>query len=269
MSAVKKAVKGIGKFVKKHWKKIVVAAAVVFTAGAAAGGLGAVKGAFASKGLLGGIGSTMKAGIGAIGKVATGQGLGAAKASAQAALGGGSASVASAAGAAGKVAATTSKAATTAATTGKAATTAATTGKAATTAATTTGKVAAAAPAKVVAPAAKAATAAAPVASGAGAIAPAAAGTAGVAAPTAAGGFMNSLGGQMLIGAGINAATALLGGQQQDEQQPLAYWGRNARDNSGGVGPSEIAFDAQPNNSSWSAPPSARRLMIDVNGGGP
>ena len=85
MSALKKAVKKIGRFVKKHAKKILIAAAVVFTAGIAsigAAGFGAAATAAGGgiSGTLVAIGSTLKAGVVAIGG-ALGIGKGAAAAS--------------------------------------------------------------------------------------------------------------------------------------------------------------------------------------------
>ena len=67
MSAVKKAVKKIGKLVKKIWKPVLIASAVVFTAGLAAAGTGAFAATVGSKGLLVAVGSTLKTGVIAIG----------------------------------------------------------------------------------------------------------------------------------------------------------------------------------------------------------
>lgn len=70
MSALKKAVKKTGKFLKKHWRKIAVAAAVVFTAGIATVGAAGFTAAGAGSGFgatLGAIGKTMVAGVQAIG----------------------------------------------------------------------------------------------------------------------------------------------------------------------------------------------------------
>jgi hypothetical protein len=82
-----------------------------------------------------------------------------------------------------------------------------------------------------------------------------------------AGAFMQTPAGNVLLQGGLGAATAMLQGQQQDdsEQQPLAYWGRGARDQGGGLGPGEVSFDMQPNNSSWSTPSNSRALMLDPN----
>lgn len=67
MSAIKKAVKSVGKFLRKNWRKIALVAAVVFTAGLAAAGTGAFSTVMGSKGLLTAIGSTLKTGVVAIG----------------------------------------------------------------------------------------------------------------------------------------------------------------------------------------------------------
>lgn len=72
MSAIGKAFKKVVKFVKKHWKKIVIAAAVVFTAGIATVGLAGFSAAAATAGggiggFLSAAGSTMVAGVASIG----------------------------------------------------------------------------------------------------------------------------------------------------------------------------------------------------------
>ena len=70
MSAVKKLVKGAVKFVKKKWKAIAVAAAVVFTAGIASVGVAGFMTAASGGGITGAlsaVGSTMAAGASAIG----------------------------------------------------------------------------------------------------------------------------------------------------------------------------------------------------------
>lgn len=74
MSAVKKAVKKVGKFIKRYWKQIVIAAAVVFTAGLATVGTAGFASAAATAGggmggALSAAGSTMVAGVQAIGGV--------------------------------------------------------------------------------------------------------------------------------------------------------------------------------------------------------
>ena len=70
MSAIKKAVKSVGRFVRRHWKKLVVAAAVVFTAGVATVGLtgsGGFLSVAGTKGVLAAAGGALKAGVAAIG----------------------------------------------------------------------------------------------------------------------------------------------------------------------------------------------------------
>ena len=62
VKGVKKGIKKVGKFVKKHWKPIAMAAAVAFTGGLATVGFAGLQGAIATNGILGGIGSTMWAG---------------------------------------------------------------------------------------------------------------------------------------------------------------------------------------------------------------
>lgn len=72
MSALKKAVKGVVKFVKKYWKVIVIAAAVIFTAGIATVGVAGFSSAMAAAGggfagFMSAVGSTMVAGVVSIG----------------------------------------------------------------------------------------------------------------------------------------------------------------------------------------------------------
>lgn len=79
VKGVKKGVKKVGKFVKNHWKPIVTAGAVAFTAGLATPGFGfaGMQSAFANNGILGGLGSTMWAGAkGLAGSFGIGQGVG-------------------------------------------------------------------------------------------------------------------------------------------------------------------------------------------------
>jgi len=79
VKGVKKGLKKVGKFVKKHWKPIAMAAGVAFTAGLATPGLGfsGLSSAISSKGILGGIGSTMWAGAQSLaGTVGLGSGVG-------------------------------------------------------------------------------------------------------------------------------------------------------------------------------------------------
>ena len=76
MSAVKKVVKKVGKFIKKNWKKIVIAAAVVFTAGLATVGMAAFSGASGFGGFMAAAGQTLVAGGQAIlGTVGIGSGV--------------------------------------------------------------------------------------------------------------------------------------------------------------------------------------------------
>lgn len=240
MSAIKKAVKKVGKFVKKHWKKIVIAAAVVFTAGAAAGGMAALKGAFAAKGLLGGIGATMKAGTAAIGAVLKGGGIVGAKAAA-----GGSFAVSSGATAA------------------AAAAQAAGAGTGIGIQGTGIGIGGAGA-------GAGAGTIALPGMAGAGGLAPAVTptlmSTAATAAPTVAKtGFWSGLGGQALINGGIGAAQALIAGQDDDENDPKGFYGVDMQGKAN-LRPSELSFsdaDITGGASSFRRP-----LMYDPPGGG-
>lgn len=67
MSFVKKAVKKVVNFVKKHWKTIVFVAAVVFTAGVATVGFSAFAGASGFGSFMGAVGKTMVAGVQGIG----------------------------------------------------------------------------------------------------------------------------------------------------------------------------------------------------------
>lgn len=76
MSFVKKIVKKTVKFVKKHWKKILIAAAIVFTAGIATVGFAAFSGVSTVGGFFSAVGSTMVAGGAAIaGTVGIGSGV--------------------------------------------------------------------------------------------------------------------------------------------------------------------------------------------------
>jgi len=65
MSFVKKGLKKVWGFVKKHWLKIVIVAAIVFTAGVASVGFAAFSGVSTAGGLFGAVGSTMWAGVAA------------------------------------------------------------------------------------------------------------------------------------------------------------------------------------------------------------
>jgi hypothetical protein len=90
VSVVKKAVKAVGKFVKRYWKQIVVAAAIVFTCGLATvgtAGFSAAMGSASAAGASGvgaffsAAGSTMVAGVASIGgTLGIGQGVTAATA---------------------------------------------------------------------------------------------------------------------------------------------------------------------------------------------
>jgi hypothetical protein len=70
--AVKKVVKGVGHFIKRYWKVIVIAAAIVFTAGIATVGVAGFSSAMAAggggfAGFMSAAGSTMVAGVASIG----------------------------------------------------------------------------------------------------------------------------------------------------------------------------------------------------------
>lgn len=274
MSAVRRAVRSVGRFIKKNWKKIVIAAAVVFTAGVAAAGLAAMKGAFATKGVLGGIGATMKAGAAAIGKVVTGQGFAAARTGAQAALGVSNTAAATAAGLGNTAGIGAGLQGGTAAATNAAAT-----------AATNT----AATQALSLGSAAVQPTAAGISLAGGST----AAGAAGAGAANAAGNavtqglvqqgtqqavrrgaistFMQSPAGAALVQGGIGALSASMQSRAAQEEQPLAYWGRDARSGTGGLSPDQMRFDSRDlhgRNSSWQpsgGSQTARRLLMDPN----
>ena len=64
---VKKVFKAVKKVVKKIWKPLLIATAVAFTGGLAAGGFAAFQGVSSVGGFLGAVGSTTMAGVGAIG----------------------------------------------------------------------------------------------------------------------------------------------------------------------------------------------------------
>lgn len=230
MSAIKKAVKKIGKFVKKHWKKIVVAAAVVFTAGMASGGLAAMKASFAAKGLIGGIGATMKAGALAIGKaiVPGGGGFfssGAASVGTKALGTAASTGIKAASTAAGKLASgTVAKAVTAGAIKGAGVTAAGTAAASAAPAAINTGLM------KGIAPQAS-------IGSGGAA----SSGVANAAATAAKPSFWSGMGGQALIQGGLSAASQYLAASAQEEQEPQGYWGVDLQGNRS-LSPNELAF---------------------------
>lgn len=75
MSFVKKAIKKVWKFVKKNWKMIVLAAAIVFTAGVATIGFAAFSGVTGFGSFMGAVGQTMWAGVaGTAGSMGIGSG---------------------------------------------------------------------------------------------------------------------------------------------------------------------------------------------------
>lgn len=75
MSFVKKAIKKVWKFVKKNWKMIVLAAAIVFTAGVATVGFAAFSGVTGFGSFMGAVGQTMWAGVaGTAGSMGIGSG---------------------------------------------------------------------------------------------------------------------------------------------------------------------------------------------------
>lgn len=221
MSAVKKAVKKVGKFVKKHWKKIVIAAAVVFTAGAASMGLAGLSSTFASQGLMGTIGVAMKTGVSVIGG-SLGIGKGAAGAATQAA--GAGAKAASAGLSATKAGVSASKLAAGAAKAVGAGV------KGVTAMGATTGGAAAGA----LGGATKAITPTLMAGGGGGA-----AGAAGAAA--ANGGFWSGLGGQALIQGGIGAATQLLAAKAEEEDEPKGFYGVDLQGKAN-LSPNQLAF---------------------------
>lgn len=101
MSFIKKAVKKVWNFVKKHWKEIVMVAAIVFTAGIATVGMAGFQAAMAAGGggiggFFSAVGSTMWAGVtataGSMG-IGSGAAVGAGTPFAAAGIGGGAAHV--------------------------------------------------------------------------------------------------------------------------------------------------------------------------------
>lgn len=202
--AVKKVASGVGKFVKKHWKKIAVAALVVFTAGAAS--VVAAGGTWG--GALTSVGSTFSAGASALsgGLVGT---------SASSAMGANAAAASLAAGEGAAMAGVQGGLATEAAT------------------AATASAGGAAGAINGVATGAGSLISKAAGAVGIGAPAGATAGTVAAAAPAAG----MSVGKAMLIGTGIQAAGALYQGYEQKkaeeeakkEQEDASYYGMNGK----------------------------------------
>jgi hypothetical protein len=261
MSGIKKAVKSVGRFVKKHWKKIVIAAAVVFTAGLATVGTAGFSSAMSSGGFLSAAGKTMVAGVQAIGGtmgIGNGANLAAFGGKGTATLLNGAA--AQSVGIAGTNAAQTAgniakqKAASNAAAAGISTATQA--GKSTAT--------------KVIgsAPKASGVTAAGTNAAGGGGTAALVGGGAGAApsAAPAASSFWSSPAAGALLQGGASAAMALLAQKQEEdsEETPLAYFGREARDGGGGLSADQVRFTGPAQDANSWRP----RLMYDSPNGG-
>ena len=101
MSFIKKGLKKVWGFVKKHWVKIVMVAAIAFTAGIATIGVAGFQAALATGNIFTAVGSTMWAGVTGIGAsmgIGSGPGVGAAWGGGQAGMGYGVAATAPAGG---------------------------------------------------------------------------------------------------------------------------------------------------------------------------
>jgi hypothetical protein len=267
VKAVKGVVKGVTKFVKKYWKQIVIAAAIVFTAGIATVGIAGFSSAMAAAGggftgFMSAAGSTMVAGVASIGGslgigsgvtastaggafaaapvmsgVAAGSGLTLGTGAAAQSLGLAASTYGAGAGAAGAAGGAAGGAGSFNALTG---------------AGTYTGAGSTAANASYLAHAAETGSLAGVPAGSAAAGAAGAAGSSGALGAAAAGAgkqgllstVMNSRLAGPLLSAGIQGISGYMQGKQQqelaeeqwDREKPLSYWGVGARGESNGGG---------------------------------
>jgi hypothetical protein len=214
VSAIKKAVKKVGRFVRRNWKSIAIAAAVVFTSGIATVGTAGFTMAGAGKGFgatLGAIGKTMVAGVQAIGgSLGIGQGasLGGFGGSGYATLGTGAA--AQSLGLAGSNAAMTA-------------------GRVAQMGATAPGQAGYGVLMNSANPAAAATTGGAQIAGGMGGSLGVGVGSGAGGAATGGGGFFSNPNSGMLLQAGMGLVNGYMQGRAQDEDwertKPRGYWG--------------------------------------------
>lgn len=284
MSAVKKAVKKVGRFVRRHWKKIVIAAAVVFTAGIAAVGTAGFTGAMAAagggiKGALIATGSMLKTGVVAIGgTLGIGKGVtaGTSLAASAAANTAGTAMAANAAAGVGTTLANGAAAQALgigipAAQQAAGSTIAGGTQSAAASGGAWNGSLMAGTPgvpASMSAPMASGSALTAPMSTAAGAAAPAYTSTLGAAAAPAAaeaakGGFLNSAVGSALVSGGLTAMSSYMAAKAQEDDEAInALYGISPRDGDRNLTPDDVRFASAPEGrNSWRP-----RLMYDSPG---
>lgn len=244
MSAIKKAVKKVGRFVRRNWKSIAIAAAVVFTSGIATVGTAGFTMAGAGKGFgatLGAIGKTMVAGVQAIGgSLGIGQGasLGGFGGSGYATLGTGAA--AQSLGLAGSNAAMTA-------------------GRVAQMGATAPGQAGYGVLMNSANPAAAATTGGAQIAGGMGGSLGVGVGSGAGGAATGGGGFFSNPNSGMLLQAGMGLVNGYMQGRAQDEDwertKPRGYWGVGLNGTPNASGPLMASNGPMWGASSWGAQP--------------
>lgn len=244
MSAIKKAVKKVGRFVRRNWKSIAIAAAVVFTAGIATVGTAGFTMAGAGKGFgatLGAIGKTMVAGVQAIGgSLGIGQGASLAGfgGSGYATLGTGAA--AQSLGLAGSNAAMTA-------------------GRVAQMGATAPGQAGYGVLMNSANPAAAATTGGAQIAGGMGGSLGVGVGSGAGGAATGGGGFFSNPSSGLLLQAGMGLVNGYMQGRAQDEDwertKPRGYWGVGLNGTPDANGPLMASNGPMWGASSWGAQP--------------
>jgi hypothetical protein len=244
VSAIKKAVKKATRFVRKHWRKIAVAAAVVFTSGLATVGTAGFAAAGGGSGFgatLGAIGKTMVAGVQAIGgSLGIGQGasLGGFGGSGYATLGTGAA--AQSLGLAGSNAAMTA-------------------GRVAQMGATAPGQAGYGVLMNSANPAAAATTGGAQIAGGMGGSLGVGVGSGAGGAATGGGGFFSNPNSGMLLQAGMGLVNGYMQGRAQDEDwertKPRGYWGVGLNGTPNASGPLMASNGPMWGASSWGAQP--------------
>lgn len=244
MSALKKAVKKVGRFVRRNWKSIAIAAAVVFTSGLATVGTAGFAAAGGGSGFgatLGAIGKTMVAGVQAIGgSLGIGQGasLGGFGGSGYATLGTGAA--AQSLGLAGSNAAMTA-------------------GRVAQMGATAPGQAGYGVLMNSANPAAAATTGGAQIAGGMGGSLGVGVGSGAGGAATGGGGFFSNPNSGMLLQAGMGLVNGYMQGRAQDEDwertKPRGYWGVGLNGTPNASGPLMASNGPMWGASSWGAQP--------------
>lgn len=244
MSAIKKVVKKATRFVRRNWKSIAIAAAVVFTSGLATVGTAGFAAAGGGSGFgatLGAIGKTMVAGVQAIGgSLGIGQGasLGGFGGSGYATLGTGAA--AQSLGLAGSNAAMTA-------------------GRVAQMGATAPGQAGYGVLMNSANPAAAATTGGAQIAGGMGGSLGVGVGSGAGGAATGGGGFFSNPNSGMLLQAGMGLVNGYMQGRAQDEDwertKPRGYWGVGLNGTPNASGPLMASNGPMWGASSWGAQP--------------